>query len=82
MFKAKFPRELINEIKWRGFDLSLVKIYYVNRGSLNDITFRNGKDIVDMDHFMITFHSLPYDTYIPFHRIRRIEYDMQLIYER
>ena len=80
-FKSKFPRDLFNELKWTKKDLSLVKIYYTNRGSPNDTATTTGDRILRIEGFLI-LNTLPYETHLPYHRIRKIEYDSQIIFER
>ena len=80
--KSRYPRDVLNEIKWRGYDLSKVKIYYINRGSPNDIAMVGGSKILAIERGFIKLHSLPYETMIPFHRIKLITYDGEKIFER
>lgn len=81
-FKSRFPRELLNEIKWKCDGLSKCTIYYINRGSPNDISAAEGSRIIEIDKFSIVLEGIPYDTYIPYHRIVKIEYEDRTIFER
>ncbi len=76
----KFPREVLNEVKWRYNKLNEVRIFYINRGSLNDESFKEGKDILSMDGFSIEFFGVPISTHIPYHRIKRIELDDKIVW--
>ena len=51
--KSKFPREILNELKWTYKDMSLIKIYYTNRGSPNDIATTTGDRILRIEGFLI-----------------------------
>ena len=80
--EKKFPRDVLNEIKWRYNKLSEVKIFYLNRGSPNNEAMKEGKDIIWMDKFCICFYGVPYNSYIPYHRIRRIELNGKVVFIR
>ncbi|MDI6640135.1 MAG: RNA repair domain-containing protein [Methanocellales archaeon] len=54
MFRSKRPRELLNEIKWRGLDLSRCEIYYVHRGAPNDTKIVRGNEIEEIGHSFFT----------------------------
>ena len=54
MFRSKRPRELLNEIKWRGLDLSRCEIYYVHRGAPNDTKIVRGDEIEEIGHSFFT----------------------------
>lgn len=81
-FKSKFPRELLNEIKWTKRDMSKVEIYYINRGSPNDTNIINGSSIVNIDRVFLILEGIPYETYIPYHRITMIKYGDDVIFSR
>lgn len=81
-FRSKFPRALLNEIKWTGRDLSECKIYYINRGSPNDTAVVEGSQIKEIDKGFLILEGIPYETYIPYHRIIRMEYEDQIIFEK
>lgn len=81
-FKSKFPRDILNEVKWKeGCDLSKCTIYYINRGSPNDIGIVSGSQIIEIGGFLI-LEGDPYESYIPYHRILKIEYDDMVIFDR
>jgi len=73
------PREILNELKWeQGCDLNLAEIWYVHRGAPNDTMIISGKDIVKLDKsFMQTTSAT-----IPYHRIFKILYKNEVIFER
>lgn len=81
-FKSKFPRELLNEVRYRGYDLSKCAIYYINRGSPNDISIVGGGQIIDIDKGFLILEGDPYEKYIPYHRIVKIEYEDVVIFEK
>jgi len=80
-FKSKFPRELLNEIKWKGYDISKCKIYYINRGSPDDTAVVEGSQIIKIDKGFLILEGIPYERYIPYHRIIKIEYDDEIIFD-
>lgn len=80
-FKSRFPRELLNEIKWTGNDLSKCKIYYINRGSPDDTAAVEGNQIIEIGKGFLILEGVPYERYIPYHRIIKIEYDDKIIFD-
>lgn len=78
----KYPKEVLNEIKWRYNKLSETRIYYLSRGSPNNESVKEGKDILWMDGFCICFYGVPYNSYIPYHRILKIMLEKQILFER
>ncbi|MDD2665497.1 MAG: RNA repair domain-containing protein [Methanocellales archaeon] len=89
MFRSKHPRELLNEIKWRDLDLSRCDIYYIHRGAPKDTKVLHGDKIGEIGKSFLTFNNIPPDSegrapsvMIPYHRIFRITYEGQTIYER
>lgn len=80
-FKGKFPRSVLNEIKWKGLDLSKCTIYYDNRGSPNDTAIIMGSKIKKIDSMFLILEGIPHEKYIPYHRITRIEYEDETIFE-
>lgn len=97
MFKSKRPRELLNEIKWRGKDLARhvkseisqelanspslqhCEIYYIHRGAPDDTKIIGGSEIREIRR---SFFVLQDGTFIPYHRIFRINYEGKTIYLR
>ena len=65
-----YPREVLNEIKWRYGALSEARITYVHRGAPGDVLTIRGADIVELGRSF--FHTA--DSSIPYHRIVRIEF--------
>ncbi len=81
MFRSKHPRLLLNEIKWR-FDLGRCRVYYVHRGAPGDTRIVGGNAIKNIDRAFLVLAGDVEDVYIPYHRIFRIDYDDQMIFER
>jgi uncharacterized protein (UPF0248 family) len=82
-FKSKFPRDILNEVKWKGcYDLSKCTICYINRGSPDDTAVVEGKQIIEIDKGFLILEGDPYERYIPYHRIIRIEYEDTVIFEK
>lgn len=73
------PRKILNELKWRQeFDLDKVEIWYVHRGALNDTRIISGKEVLQLERsFMQTVTAM-----IPYHRIFKIVYENEVIFER
>lgn len=81
MFKSKHPRLLLNEIKWR-FDLNRCKVHYIHRGVPGDVKMIEGNIIRNIERGFLVLEGVVEEVYIPYHRIIRIEYDSQVIFER
>ncbi len=79
---SRFPRDVLNEIKWRGYDLSKVEISYINRGSPGGFNTVRGNKILRIESAFVILSNIPFETYIPYHRIRKITYDNQTVFER
>jgi uncharacterized protein (UPF0248 family) len=73
------PKIILNEIKWRDkFDLDKIIIYYLHRGSPNNIKMLNGVEIVKIGKSFIETNS----SHIPFHRILEIKYGDKILFDR
>ncbi|AGB05378.1 hypothetical protein AciM339_1525 [Aciduliprofundum sp. MAR08-339] len=72
-------RKTLNEYKWRrDRDFNLIEVHYIDRLSSRGYSILHGSDIVDMgDKFIFTKNGM-----IPYHRVIRILYDGQIIFER
>ncbi|KYK25516.1 MAG: hypothetical protein AYK23_03555 [Candidatus Proteinoplasmatales archaeon SG8-5] len=72
-------KEVLSELKWRNDrDLDNAIIHYVHRGAPNDEKAVPGIDIQGLESsFFATSEAM-----IPYHRIIRIEYDGEVIFER
>ncbi len=81
MFKSRYPRELLNEIKWR-FDLSRCRVYYIHRGAPGDIAVVEGSAIKSIDRAFLVLEGDIHDVYIPYHRILRIEINNHILFNR
>ena len=79
---SRFPKDILNEIKYRGGNLSNVEIFYINRGSSNDIASMNGKRIWGIERGFLKLYNIPYEIYIPYHRILKIEYNNEIIFDK
>jgi len=80
MFSSKHPRDIFNEIKWR-FDLAKCKIYYIHRGAPGDVKIVEGSTIKNIERSFLVLDGDFEDVYIPYHRIFRIEFEGQIIFE-
>ncbi len=81
MFKSKYPRELLNEIKWR-FGLGRCRVYYIHRGAPGDMMVVEGSVIRNLERGFLVLEGDEQDVHIPYHRIFRIEFDNRLIFYR
>ena len=81
MFKSKHPRLILNEIKWR-FDLNRCKVYYIHRGAPGNIKMVEGSKVKNIERAFLVLEGVVEDVYIPYHRIVRVEYDTQTVFER
>ncbi|MCZ7372704.1 MAG: RNA repair domain-containing protein [Candidatus Methanoperedens sp.] len=81
MFESKHPRLLLNEIKWR-FDLGKCKVYYIHRGAPGDMRVVDGTEIKNIGRGFLILKGVEQDVYIPYHRIFRIDFEDQTIFER
>jgi len=79
MFRSKRPRDILNEIKWRGFPMHGCTVYYLHRGAPDDTMVILGSEITNLGH---SFFTMETGTSIPYHRIRRIEYADKLVYRK
>ncbi|KCZ72407.1 hypothetical protein ANME2D_00834 [Candidatus Methanoperedens nitroreducens] len=81
MLRSKYPRLILNEIKWR-FDLSRCRVYYIHRGAPSNVKVVEGSAIKAIDRAFLVIEGHPYEVYIPYHRIIRIDYDNEIVFER
>jgi uncharacterized protein (UPF0248 family) len=81
MFKSRHPRLILNEIKWR-FDLNRCKVHYIHRGAPGDVKMVEGSEIKNVEKGFLVLEGVVEDVYIPYHRIVKIEYDTQTVFER
>ncbi|OPY31430.1 MAG: hypothetical protein A4E32_01886 [Methanomassiliicoccales archaeon PtaU1.Bin124] len=65
-----YPREVLNEIRWRHDALAEALITYVHRGAPGDVLTIKGSDIMELGRSF--FHTA--ESSIPYHRIVRIEF--------
>ncbi|UCG70307.1 MAG: DUF504 domain-containing protein [Thermoplasmata archaeon] len=73
------PREILNELKWRDDrDISKAEIWYVHRGAPNDTKIISGDEIRAFEHSFMVLEEAK----IPYHRIFKIVYDDNVIFER
>ncbi len=73
-----FPREILNELKWRQeTDLGEAEVTYVHRGAPGDIMVISGRDIKSLERsFFVTEEAT-----IPYHRILKISYKGKTIFD-
>ena len=72
-------KDVLDELKWRpDRDLGLATIFYVHRGAPGDEKAISGKDIDELS----SSHFITLGSTIPYHRVFRIDYADQTIFER
>ncbi len=72
-------RDILNELKWRyKSSLEEAKIYYVHRGAPDDYRIMDGSEIEELNRSFIKTE----EAQIPYHRIFKIEYEGEIIFER
>jgi uncharacterized protein (UPF0248 family) len=73
------PRDILNKIKWKqDYDIKSAEIWYIHRGAPNNTKIISGNEILKLEKsFMQTKTSS-----IPYHRIFKIIYKGDLIFER
>jgi len=75
----KHVRDVLNEFKWRnGFKLAELKLYYRDRAQ-TQLMVLEGTKIETWDK---SFIYTDRQTAIPYHRVERIEYEGDIIYNR
>jgi len=77
LIKSKHSRNILNELKWKGMDMSECQIEYIHRGAHDDTKTVSCGDIIDIGRSFFTVFP---DTLIPYHRIRRIRFKGKTIY--
>lgn len=74
-----YPREILTKLRWKhGEDLGEARVWYVHRGAPDDLMSIRGSDILDLGRGF--FETA--DATIPYHRIVRIEYRGDIIFEK
>jgi uncharacterized protein (UPF0248 family) len=74
------PKDLLNRLKWKeGESLSDATIFYVSRGSPDDSASVSGSEIKSIESFGFELVS---GSYIPYHRIYKIEYRGETIFDK
>ena len=72
-------REILNKVKWdERMDFDLLEVVYLHRGAPNDLKRISGREIV---HIGTSFLSLN-EAEIPYHRIVKILYEGEVLFER
>lgn len=81
MFRSRHPRDIFNEIKWR-FDIGKCRIHYIHRGAPGDVKIVEGSSIKKIEKSFLVLHGIVEDAYIPYHRIFRINYEENIVFDR
>jgi uncharacterized protein (UPF0248 family) len=74
------PRDVLNRLKWKdGEDLGEAVIFYVHRGAPGNSKTVSGADIEKLEGFCFELNT---GTCIPYHRVYRITYRGETVFER
>jgi uncharacterized protein (UPF0248 family) len=72
------PREVLNKLKWKpGESIADAIIYYIDYGAPNDSTSMSGSEITKLEGYYLEAGE---DSFIPYHRVYRIDYRGKVIY--
>lgn len=75
-----YPREILNKLKWDpNYELAHAEIWYLHRGAPNDLKIISGSEITKLNSSFIYTSSL---AVIPYHRILKIVYEGETLWER
>lgn len=77
--KSRRPRDILNEIKWKGLDIKYCTIYYIHRGAPSDTKAIQGSSLRTIGR---SFFETTDGTSIPYHRILRIDHDGIRVYKK
>ena len=64
------------------YDLSKAEIEYLDRGAPGDISAVKGNDIISLKSGVMEIRSDLLTKFIPIHRIRRISYQGEMLWEK
>jgi hypothetical protein len=64
------------------FDISRASVEYMDRGAPGDLSIVRGGQIISLEPGWMEIESEMKTKFIPFHRIRRIAYDGNTMWER
>lgn len=79
--RSKRSRLILNEIKWR-YDLDRCRVHYIHRGAPGDTKIAQGSEIKEIGKGFLILEGVVHEVYIPYHRIFRIDYEDQTIFDR
>jgi hypothetical protein len=74
---GRHPKKILNEIKWRGYDLELCEIDILHRGAPHDTITARASEIELGKSFFGYRGAL-----IPYHRIQRIRFEGRTVFHR
>ena len=77
--KSRRPRDILNEIKWKGLDIGHCTIYYIHRGAPGDTKVIPGSSLRTIGR---SFFETTGGTSIPYHRILRIDHNGIRVYKK
>lgn len=72
------PKIILNRLKWdKKFDISKSEIWYIHRGAPNNTRVILGDEVVSLEKSFIQTEK----AMIPYHRVFRIIYDNEIIFD-
>jgi len=71
-----YPREVLNELKWKHHALGEAEITYIHRGAPGDVLTIKGECIANLGR---SFFETA-DATVPYHRIIRIKWNGELLF--
>lgn len=74
---GRHPKHILNEIKWRGYNLELCEIDILHRGAPHDIITARASEIT-LGKSFFGYRGAE----IPYHRIQRIRFEGRIIFRR
>ena len=77
--KMVYPKEILNRLRWdEGENLEDATIWYVHRGAPGDLGVISGSEVASLEKGFMQVG----EAYIPYHRITRIEYRGEVIFDK
>jgi len=76
-------REILNKVRWDGrMDFDQLEVVYLHRGAPNDLKKIYGREIVNIGKSFLRLSLKGEGAEIPHHRIVKILYEGEVLFER
>jgi uncharacterized protein (UPF0248 family) len=76
------PRDVLNRLKWDSKNLGQSRVTILHRGAPKDRRAIEGSEILELGRGFMRVRSPDGEVEIPYHRVRQIEADGRVIWER